>query len=136
LAEKWRRCSTCRKVRPVEDFDGGETSCRQCLTAPVRKTRAASTVTSRRVSLDAGSTERGPASGAARPANSAAAERAAAAAQAAAARAVAPRDLRGRGDVEVRSRRARVRALDRLAEDYADDFARLLAEERRSEGLS
>jgi len=45
------------------------------------------------------------------------------------------RDLRGRGDPEVRSRRARVRALDRLAERHPEDFDHLLSEERRAEGL-
>jgi hypothetical protein len=45
------------------------------------------------------------------------------------------RDLRGRGDPEVRARRARARALDRLAERYSEDFELLLREERRSEGL-
>ena len=117
MAEKWRRCAKCRSIKSIEDFDGDEQSCRACLTAPVRKVRAANTVTTRRVSVTADGTE-GSASGAPVVRN------------------IAPRDVRGRGDHEVRTRRARVRALDRLAEEYAEDFARLLAEERRSEGLS
>ena len=116
MAEKWRRCAKCRSIKPVEDFDEDETTCRACLTAPVRKTptRAASTVTTRRVSVDA--TDDSPAGPVVRN--------------------IAPRDVRGRGDHEVRARRARVRALDRLAEEYPEDFARLLADERRSEGLT
>lgn len=123
MAEKWRRCVKCRKVKPVEDFDGDEQTCRECLTVPVRKTPSrASTVTTRRVSADAAGPA-GPA-GSDGPAGSPVV------------RNIAPRDVRGRGDHEVRARRARVRALDRLAEEYPDDFARLLAEERRSEGLT
>jgi hypothetical protein len=43
--------------------------------------------------------------------------------------------LRGRGDHEVRARRARVRALERLAEMHSEDFEHLLREERTTEGL-
>ncbi len=128
MAEKWRRCAQCRKVKPVEDFDGDEQACRTCLTAPARKTPSrAGAVTTRRVSAAAGEPQ--PATGGI--------DAAAGAAEAPApvVRTVAPRDLRGRGDHEVRARRARVRALDRLAAEYPDDFARLLADERRSEGL-
>jgi hypothetical protein len=127
LAEKWRRCLKCRSIKPVEDFDGDEETCRACLTAPVRKPRAsASTVTTRRVSVDADAP--GPVAGATPSAS--------AAATTPAVRTIAPRDVRGRGDHEVRARRARVRALDRLAEEYPDDFARILGEERSSEGLT
>ncbi|MBI4940983.1 MAG: hypothetical protein HY830_09565 [Actinobacteria bacterium] len=127
MAEKWRRCLKCRSIKPVEDFDGDEETCRACLTAPVRKPRAsASTVTTRRVSVDADAP--GPAAGAAPSASAAAATPVV--------RNIAPRDVRGRGDPEVRARRARVRALDRLAEEYPDDFARILGEERSSEGLT
>ncbi|WP_088319625.1 hypothetical protein [Kineosporia sp. R_H_3] len=127
MAEKWRRCLKCRSIKPVEDFDGDEETCRACLTAPVRKPRAsASTVTTRRVSVDADAP--GPAAGSA-PST-------AAAAVTPAVRNIAPRDVRGRGDHEVRARRARVRALDRLAEEYPEDFARILGEERSSEGLT
>ncbi|WP_088282335.1 hypothetical protein [Kineosporia sp. A_224] len=127
MAEKWRRCLKCRSIKPVEDFDGDEETCRACLTAPVRKPRAsASTVTTRRVSVDADAP--GPSSGATPSASAAAATPVV--------RNIAPRDVRGRGDHEVRARRARVRALDRLAEEYPDDFARILGEERSSEGLT
>ena len=121
MAEKWRRCAKCKSIKPVEDFDGDEETCRACLTAPVRKPRAAaSTVTTRRVSVDADAAPAGPDGPVGSPV----------------VRSIAPRDVRGRGDHEVRARRARVRALDRLAEEYPDDFARLLADERRSEGLT
>ncbi len=41
----------------------------------------------------------------------------------------------GLGDVEVRTRRARARALEALANAHPEEFADLLAAERRSEGL-
>ena len=43
--------------------------------------------------------------------------------------------LRGRGDTEVRARRARMRALERLSEQFAEDFEHILREERNAEGL-
>jgi len=46
-----------------------------------------------------------------------------------------PGGLRGRGDSEVRSQRARRRALERLAEHYSEDFELFLREERTVEGL-
>jgi hypothetical protein len=49
--------------------------------------------------------------------------------------ATAVRDIRGHGDPEVRARRARTRALERLSELHAEEFADLLKEERLSEGL-
>lgn len=131
MAEKWRRCLKCRSIKPVEDFDGDEETCRACLTAPVRKPRAsASTVTTRRVSVDADLPAPAPGAAAATPST------AGPAAVTPVVRTIAPRDVRGRGDHEVRARRARVRALDRLAEEYPDDFARILGEERSSEGLT
>jgi hypothetical protein len=45
------------------------------------------------------------------------------------------RDIRGHGDPEVRARRARSRAMERLAQVHADEFADLLREERTAEGL-
>jgi hypothetical protein len=134
LAEKWRRCTKCRSIKPIEGFDGDEETCRACLTAPVRKARATSTVTSRRVSVEADDVV-----GEGRPTEPPGQDRptrTASSAPVPAVRTLAARDLRGRGDHEVRARRARVRALDRLAEEYPDDLARLLAEERHSEGLS
>lgn len=114
VAEMWRRCDRCRKVKPVDDFTGAEPSCGSCL-APVtagsaRSTTRASAVTTTRVSSTAASGV-GVLLG------------------------TPSRDLRGKGDPEVRARRARVRALDRLAERYQEDFDLLLAEERRAEGF-
>jgi hypothetical protein len=42
----------------------------------------------------------------------------------------------GRGDPEVRGRRARAHALQQLAAMHAEDFDRLLQEARRAEGLT
>lgn len=46
-----------------------------------------------------------------------------------------PVDARGTGDVEVRLKRARRRALDRLVELHAEEFEELLTAERLAEGL-
>lgn len=114
MAEKWRRCEKCRKVKAVEEFEGDHANCLACETPVVRKTtpRSPSPVTTTRVS-PAASGEPGATVRVATP----------------------MRDLRGRGDHEVRARRARVRALDRLAEQFSEEFDQLLAEERRAEGL-
>ncbi len=113
MAEKWRRCDSCRKVKPVEDFDEDRTGCIACSQPkpkPARTRASAVTVTRPSAAASGSST--------------------------AAVGYLSPnRDLRGRGDAEVRSRRARVRALDKLADLHADEFATLLAEERRAEGL-
>ncbi|MBK6873616.1 MAG: hypothetical protein IPG94_20170 [Kineosporiaceae bacterium] len=114
MAEKWRRCDRCRKVKPVDDFAGAEPSCQGCLApvttgTPRTSARASAVTTTRAASTAAGSV--GVLLG------------------------TPIRDLRGKGDPEVRSRRARVRALDRLAERYAEDFDLFLAEERRAEGF-
>ena len=109
MAANWRRCQQCRKVLPVEDFDGDSPVCRADVAkanAPVTGRTKASAVTTRTV----------------QPAPSLTPQ-------------TAIRDIRGRGDHEVRARRARSRALDRLAEMHPEDFALLLHEERVSEGL-
>ncbi len=109
MAANWRRCQQCRKVLPVDDFDGDSPVCRADVAkanAPVTGRTRASAVTTRTVQPPA---SRAPAT--------------------------AIRDIRGRGDHEVRARRARTRALDRLSEMHAEDFALLLQEERSSEGL-
>jgi hypothetical protein len=46
------------------------------------------------------------------------------------------RDIRGKGDPELRARRARSRALERLSQLHEEDFAHLLREERSAEGLT
>ncbi len=107
MAANWRRCQKCRKVLPVEDFDGDSEICRTdtakaaaAATAPAR-TSVTTKVTSPRPRVPA----------------------------------TAVRDIRGHGDLEVRARRARSRALERLSELHAEEFADLLQEERTSEGL-
>jgi hypothetical protein len=122
VAEKWRRCDSCRKVKPVADFTAEEPTCQVCQSPPVRSgsRTAGRAANGQRVTP-------GPAGGAA--GGDAAATTVSRVAT------IAPRDLVGRGDPEVRARRARVRALDRLAERHAEDFAALLDEERRAERL-
>jgi hypothetical protein len=109
MSAKWRRCAKCRKVLSAEAFDGDSEVCRvdvKAATAPKSSsTRASSSVTTRVV------------------------------APAQPAQAGGVPGLRGRGDHEVRARRARVRALERLAEMHVDDFEHLLREERTTEGL-
>ena len=107
MAASWRRCQKCRKVLPVEDFDGDSEICR----ADASKAAAATTARPR-----ASVTTRVTATRPRVPTTP-------------------PRDIRGHGDVEVRARRARSRALDRLSELHAEEFADLLGEERASEGL-
>ena len=107
MAANWRRCQKCRKVLPVEDFDGDSEICRtdvsKAATAAAAPARASVTtkVTTTRPRVPA----------------------------------TPVRDIRGHGDVEVRARRARSRALERLSELHAEEFADLLREERTSEGL-
>ena len=108
VAERWRRCDRCRKVKPVEEYPDGSAQCQACDAPAARTTsRAGSAVTTTRVAPAAG----------------------------AMVRTAAMSDLRGRGDHEVRARRARVRALDRLVEQFPDEFEALLSDERRAEGL-
>src|SRR3954451_13001362 len=107
MAANWGRCQKGRKVLPVEDFDGDAEICRDD-TAKAAAAAAAPT----RASVTTKVTTTKP--------------RVAA---------TPVRDIRGHGDLEVRARRARSRALDRLAELHAEEFADLLREERTSEGL-
>jgi len=110
MSAKWRRCQKCRKVLSAEEFDGDSEICRvdeakATAAASAPVTRAAAVVTTRVVAT-------------AQPAQPG----------------VAP-GVRGRGDTEVRARRARARALERLAEQFAEDFEFILREERTGEGL-
>ncbi|MGZ4649637.1 MAG: hypothetical protein ACXV3A_03765 [Kineosporiaceae bacterium] len=106
MAANWRRCQKCRKVLPIEDFDG---DCEICRTDTSKA--AAATVTTRpRVTTTVPPNRPRPP-------------------------ATASRDIRGHGDPEVRARRARTRALERLSQLHAEDFAELLREERAAEGL-
>ena len=106
MAANWRRCQKCRKVLPVEDFDGDSEICR------IDPAKAAAAATPARTSVTTKVTSTRPRA----PATSV-------------------RDIRGHGDLEVRARRARSRALERLSELHAEEFADLLQEERTSEGL-
>lgn len=111
MAEKWRRCGSCRKVRPIEDFADEETSCHVCLSAATRPGAGRRAAAASPGGLGGGD-------GRVHTATT-----------------TPVRDLAGRGDPEVRARRARVRALDRLVEWHTEDFELLLAEERRAERL-
>jgi len=109
---EWRRCDQCRKVKSIEEYDDGATTCRRCLSAPAPRVRAAraSGVT----------TTRAPRA-APEPTHS------------------APRrplvGIAGSGDLEVRERRARRSALDALAENHEQEFELLMGAARRAEGL-
>lgn len=107
----WRKCDTCRKVRTVDEFDGGAPTCRDCLTAPVRK-RAAAPVTRTRA------TPKNPA-----PAPDWQARRA------------ALLGTVGAGDLEVRERRAKRAAHEALAQSHPEEYAILLRDARQAEGL-
>jgi hypothetical protein len=107
MAANWRRCQKCRKVLPVEDFDDDAEICR----ADAVKASAATAVASR-PSATTTVTKRPRA------------------------QATPVRDIRGHGDPEVRARRARSRALERLSQLHAEEFADLLGEERAAEGLT
>jgi hypothetical protein len=103
-------------VRSTDEYDGGSPTCRGCLTAPEPKQRKASPVTTTRVARSA--TPR------------------------AAAPAAAPAGPRqpllgtvGNGDLEVRERRARRKALEELAESHPEEFGILLRDARAAEGL-
>lgn len=109
----WRRCDTCRKVRPSEEFEGEATTCLVCLTVPepVARKKAAPVVRTR-------TAPRPPAVPAAEP---------------------GPRKPLlgsvGSGDLEVRERRARRSAQDALAESHPEEYALLLRDARKAEGL-
>ncbi len=112
----WQRCDRCRRVLPGEEFDEGSTTCRACLTVPVKapaERSKASAVTRSRT--------------APRPA--------AAAAPSAPGPRAALRGVTGSGDLEVRERRARRAALEGLAESHPEEFALLLRDARAVEGL-
>ena len=106
----WRKCDTCRKVKPVDDFDGDSTTCRACLTAPAPaapRKKSSAVVTRKAAPRPAAApAERGPRLGSV-----------------------------GSGDLEVRERRARRVASEALAELHPDEFALLLRDARAAEGL-
>ena len=104
----WRRCEKCRKVLPVDAYEGDATTCTACLTAPAPKARAAkATTVTRKVAPTAPAPEpQGPRLGAV-----------------------------GSGDLEVRERRAQRLAAEQLVELHREEFEQLLAVARRAEGL-
>ena len=106
----WRKCDTCRKVKPGDDFDGDSATCRACLTAPepaAPRKRSTAVVTRKAAPRPAAApAERGPRLGSI-----------------------------GSGDLEVRERRARRAASEALAELHPDEFALLLRDARAAEGL-
>ena len=109
----WRKCDTCRKVRPIDEYDGEAATCRPCLTAPEPAVRKRSTATVTRTAprppvapSPAAPVDRGPRLGSV-----------------------------GSGDLEVRERRARRAATDALAELHPEEFALLLRDARAAEGL-
>jgi hypothetical protein len=108
MSAKWRRCQTCRKVLAAEEFDDDAAICRadQAKATAAPVARAPRSVVTTRVVAKAKPAQVGVVAG-----------------------------LRGRGDTEVRARRARMRALERLSEQFADDFEHILREERNAEGL-
>lgn len=106
----WQRCDRCRRVLQSDEFDGESTTCRACLTLPVKgpTTRAKGAITrSRTTPRPAGSP--GP-----RP---------------------ALLGVTGSGDLEVRERRARRAALEALAQSHPEEFGLLLRDARLVEGL-
>jgi hypothetical protein len=107
MSAKWRRCQKCRKVLAAEEFDEGSDICR----ADLVKATAKPPVTRAAATVTTRVVAPAPQQPGGLP------------------------GMRGRGDTEVRARRARVRALERLAEQYAEDFEHILREERRAEGL-
>jgi hypothetical protein len=99
-------------VRPADEFDGDATTCQVCLTAPVKKPRSTTPVTTRTTTPKAPRPVAEPAG---------------------------PRPPRlgavGSGDLEVRERRARRAAYEALADQHQEEFAILLREARQAEGL-
>ena len=109
----WRKCDTCRKVRPIDEYDGDATTCRTCLTAPAPSTRRRTATTVTRTAPrppapkpSTAPVDRGPRLGSV-----------------------------GSGDLEVRERRARRAATDALTELHPEEFVLLLRDARAAEGL-
>lgn len=106
---KWRRCTSCRKVKAVEDFEGEAEVCRACQAGPPPKAKkAAAPAVTRRVAptAPAPAGPRKPLLGAV-----------------------------GSGDLEARERRAKRIAAEQLAELHAEEYEELLQAARRAEGL-
>ena len=108
----WQRCERCRRVLGTDDFDDGATTCRACMTTPVKTVRAPRTTTVTRTRTAPRAPD--PAPSGPRP---------------------ALLGVAGSGDLEVRERRARRAAQDALAESHPEQFALLLRDARLAEGL-
>lgn len=125
----WRRCEKCRKVLSDDDFEPNASMCRGCAAKPARVARAGAVSTRRVVAAAPRS-----ASATATPSGSSG--------SASGSGSMEPVDrpkregVVGRGDPEVRGRRARTQALQELAALHAEDYDRLLQEARRAEGLT
>lgn len=125
MTPAWQRCERCKKIRSGTEFDDGSLVCAQCRAAaerprpsPVRVTRPA---TAPRSSGGVGGvTSSALASAAPRPTPEGP---------------LVALGARGRGDREVRVRRARLRALEALAATHPEEFEQLLATERAAENL-
>jgi hypothetical protein len=103
----WRRCDGCRKVKAVDEYDGGAAICRACQAGPPPRKARASVAVSRRVTPTAEpAVPRRPSAGAV-----------------------------GSGDLEARERRAKRTAWEQLAELHEEEYEQLLQVARRAEGL-
>lgn len=113
--------------------------CTICATQPVKPVRAArsASVTTRRVAptADVGTGDTAGTTAAGTGTAGTVAAGTGAATRSAGSVATPRQGVIGRGDPEVRGRRARNRALQELSELHADDFERLLLDARKAEGL-
>jgi hypothetical protein len=98
----------CRKVKPVEDYEGENPTCRACVSGPPPRARKAAVAVTRRVAPTAA-----PPAAPRRPSTGAV----------------------GSGDLEARERRAKRTAWEQLAELHQEEYEQLLQAARRAEGL-
>ncbi|NLT55342.1 MAG: hypothetical protein GXX79_12450 [Actinomycetales bacterium] len=116
MASQWQRCEECRKIRQIVEFSDDSQTCQECRDRASRPRSSAQAAASRsavRVTKVAAPTA--PAA----PANGT----------------LTGVGVPGRGDREVRVRRARLRALEQLAAVHPEEFEELLAAARGDEGL-
>jgi len=122
VAPVWQRCERCRKIRSSAEFDEGSRFCSECQAAADRPKPAVVRVTR-------------PASGVTAATTPGAHQNARQAARPSPEGPLVALGAPGRGDREVRVRRARIRALEALAEAHPEEFELLLAAERAAERL-
>ncbi len=113
MAGQWQRCESCRKIKSAEEFPDGGTSCAECVAKANRPASARRAPVQTRTVKAAEPT---PRPGASSPGS-------------------LTRGVAGRGDREVRARRARIRALEELAVDHPEEFEVLHAKHRAAEKL-